>query len=192
MQGLWLIVGLGVLVVALPELWARWRSAGRIRTVRDVPVNEVALVLGAGVRSDGKPSRILQGRLDIALELLRAERARRVIVSGSPHSRGYSEPVVMRDYLVAHGVAPEDVLLDESGVDTWSSARAAAGCFGLRSVTVVTTAFHLRRSIALFRRYGIDACGVGHDAAADGLRRVSARGARREVPATVKAFWLSR
>ena len=190
---LWALAGAGALAFfALPEGWARQRSAGRIRTVAEVPAAEVGLVLGAGVRSDGKPSRILQGRLTIALDLLRAGKVRRIVVSGSPHSRGYSEPVVMRDYLVAHGVAPSDVQLDESGVDTWHSARAAAERLGLRAVTIITTAFHLRRSIALFRSFGIDAYGVGHDAAADGLRRVSARGARREVLATVKAFWWPR
>ena len=40
----------------------------------------------------------------------------------------------------------EDVLLDESGVDTWSSCRNAAREFGLRRVTVVTTDFHLPRA----------------------------------------------
>ncbi|CAM05887.1 SanA/YdcF family protein [Saccharopolyspora erythraea] len=193
MHGRWWLVALGGFALAafvlLPLQWALARSAGRIRTAEDVPATEFGLVLGAGVRYDGRPSRILQGRLNVALALHRAGRVRRLIVSGSPHSRGYSEPVVMRDYLVARGVPPEDVLLDESGVDTCSSARAAARTFGLRAITVVTTNFHLRRSVALFRRAGIDTYGVGHDAAADGLRRVAARGARREVLATVKAFW---
>ncbi len=98
----------------------------------------------------------------------------------------------MRQHLVSHGVPASAVTLDESGVDTWSSCRRAAEAFGLREITVVTTRFHLRRAVALCRRAGIDAYGVGHDAAAEGLRRVSARGARREFLATTKAFWWSR
>lgn len=180
-----------VALAALPSAWVRARSSGRVRTVADVPPAEVAMVLGAGVRRDGLPSRILQGRLAVALELFRAGRVRRILVSGSPRSRGYSEPVVMRDFLLRNGVPASAISLDESGVDTWASCRSAVAEFGLRRVTVTTSKFHLRRSIALCRRAGIDAFGVGHDAAADGLRRVSARGARREFLAVTKAFWFS-
>ena len=179
-------------VAAAPSWWVLVRSRGRVRTVADVPDAEVALVLGAGVRRDGLPSRILQGRLAVAVELHRAGRVRWILVSGSPHSRGYSEPVVMRDFLLRHGIPEHAVVMDESGVDTWASCRGAVADFGLHAVTVVTSKFHLRRSIALCRRAGMDACGVGHDAAADGLRRVSARGARREFLAVTKAFWFSR
>ena len=178
-----------VVVVLLPSLWARARSAKRLRTTADVPEAEVALVLGAGVRRDGSPSLILRGRLEVAHELHRTGKVRRVLVSGSPSSRGHSEPVVMREHLVGRGVPSEDVLLDESGVDTWSSCRNAARIFGLTEVTAVTTTFHLPRTVSLCRRAGLDAFGVGHDAVADGLRRVAARGRRRERLATVKAFW---
>jgi vancomycin permeability regulator SanA len=185
------LIGVGALAVGLilPLGWARIRSAKRILTVDDVPATDVALVLGAGVRSDGQPSRILQGRLRVAQALFEAGKVRRILVSGSPRSRGHSEPVVMRNFLVAQGISYDAVLLDESGVDTWCSCRGAAREFGLRQVTVVSTRFHLPRAVSLCRRAGIDAYAVGHDAAADGLRRVSARGARREVLATIKAFW---
>lgn len=186
----WVVLGALGGVLVPPLLWAWGRSAGRVRGVADAPVKDVALVLGAGVRWDGVPSRILQGRLDVARELFRAGKVRRIIVSGSPESRGHSEPVVMRRYLLSLGVPETAVVLDESGVDTYSSCRRASEEHG--SLIVVTTRFHLRRSIALARRLGIDACGVGHDAAAEGLRRVNARATRREVLATVKAFWMPR
>nr|WP_246330700.1 ElyC/SanA/YdcF family protein [Saccharopolyspora hordei] len=186
------LVGIGV-VTGVPSAWALARSAGRIRSVSDVPPTEVGLVLGAGVRWDGTPSLILQGRLDTAKTLYDAGKVRRLIVSGSPESRGYSEPAVMRHHLVSHGVPAEAVVLDETGVDTWQSCRRAAGEFGLRELTVISTRFHLRRAVAMCRRLGVDAYGVGHDAAADWrLQRVAARGARREVLATIKAFWYSR
>ena len=179
-------------VVLVPAQWARMRSARRILTISEVPPTEVALVLGAGVRRDGQPSRILRGRLGVARDLYEAGKVKRILVSGSPESRGHSEPVVMRDYLVDQGIPASDVRADESGVDTWASCRSASGDFGIREATVVTTTFHLPRAVSLCRRAGIDAYGVGHDAASDGLRRVSARGARREVLATIKAFWWRR
>lgn len=193
MHGRWWValaaLAAAAVVVFLPPAWARARSSRRIRSAADVPGSEVALVLGAGVRRDGQPSLILRGRLQVALELHRTGKVRRVLVSGSPSSRGHSEPVVMRDHLVGRGVPREDVLLDESGVDTWSSCLFAARTFGQARITVVTTNFHLPRAVSLCRRAGLDAYGAGHDAVADGLRRVSARGSRREVLATIKAFW---
>ncbi|WP_233576567.1 SanA/YdcF family protein [Saccharopolyspora rhizosphaerae] len=190
MRAVWVVLGATVGVVVAPLSWTWLRSVGRVRDVDDVPDREVALVLGAGVRWDGVPSRILQGRLDVAVDLFQAGKVRRIIVSGSPESRGHSEPVVMRRYLVSRGVPESAVELDESGVDTCSSCRTASREHG--SLIVVTTRFHLRRSITLARRFGIDAHGVGHDAAAEGLRRVNARASRREVLATGKAFWLPR
>ncbi|MEB3368830.1 SanA/YdcF family protein [Saccharopolyspora mangrovi] len=190
MRLVWVVLGVVAGGFLLPLVWAWGRSFGRVRDVDDVPAKDVALVLGAGVRWDGIPSRILQGRLDVARELFRTGKVQRIIVSGSPESRGHSEPVVMRRYLVSHGVPESGVVLDESGVDTYSSCRRASEEHA--SLTIVTTRFHLRRSIALARRLGVDACGVGHDAAAEGLRRVNARATRREVLATVKAFWMPR
>lgn len=179
-------------VCLAPCAWVLLRVRGRLRSPGDVPCSTHALVLGAGVRSDGRPSLILRGRLETALVLWKRGAVRRIVVSGSPVSRGHSEPVVMRDHLVARGVPPTAVGLDESGVDTWRSCLHVSRELGLGSVTVVTTSFHLPRSVALCRRAGIDAYGVGHDAAAAGLRRVAARGARREAFALVKAFWWRR
>ncbi|WP_246025395.1 SanA/YdcF family protein [Saccharopolyspora antimicrobica] len=196
MRGVWVglvgLVGIGV-VTGLPSAWAFARSARRIRSASDVPETEVGLVLGAGVRWDGTPSLILQGRLNVARDLYDAGKIRRIIVSGSPESRGFSEPVVMRHHLVSHGVPDDSIVLDESGVDTWRSCVRAAGEFGLRELTVISTDFHLPRAVAMCRRLGVDAHGVGHHAAADWrLQRVAARGVRREFLATVKAFWYSR
>lgn len=184
-------LGTGALL-ALPYCWLLLRSAGRIRTVGDVPATSTALVLGAGVRRNGTPSMILLGRLETARELLVAGKVQRVVVSGSPRSRGHSEPIVMRDHLVSAGIDPELVLLDESGVDTWRSCRHAADELGLREITVVTTGFHLPRAVALCRRAGMRTWGVGHDARTAGLRRVATRGALRETLAVIKAFWWRR
>lgn len=188
----WWAILLGVVAFVVPSQWARLRSRGRIKTVRTVPATEVALVLGAGVRLDGQPSRILGGRLDIAHDLFLSGKVERLLLSGSPKSRGHSEPIVMRTYLLNRGIPASRLTIDESGVDTWRSCVGAADSYGLRRVIVVTTAFHLHRAVWLCRKAGMEAYGVGHDAHTDGLRRVSARGARREILATIKAFWWPR
>lgn len=185
------VLVVGAVVLGLPALWVRRAEAARLRTVEDVPETDVALVLGAGVRFNGFPTPILQGRLDVVRRLYRAGKVRRILVSGSPRSRGHSEPVSMRNYLISRGIPDESIILDETGTDTWLSCRAAVD-MGLTEVTVVTTEFHLPRAVLLCQRAGLDVHGVGHDSLAAGLPRATARGTRREVFATAKAFWWRR
>lgn len=185
------VLVVGAVALGLPALWVRRAEASRLRTVEDVPATDVALVLGAGVRFNGFPTPILQGRLDVARRLYRSGKVRRILVSGSPHSRGHSEPASMRSYLISRGIPDESIILDETGTDTWLSCRAAVH-MGLSEVTVVTTEFHLPRAVLLCLRAGLDAYGVGHDSLAAGLPRATARGTRREVFATAKAFWWRR
>ncbi|WP_228717410.1 SanA/YdcF family protein [Allosaccharopolyspora coralli] len=185
------VLAIGTVALGLPALWVRRAEASRLRTVGDVPAADVALVLGAGVRFNGFPTPILQGRLDVARRLYSAGKVQRILVSGSPESRGHSEPVSMRNYLLSHAVPDECIIVDETGRDTWLSCRAAVD-MGLREVTVVTSDFHLPRAVLLCLRAGLDAYGVGHDSRAAGLPRATARGSRREVLATAKAFWWRR
>ena len=186
------LVGIGV-VTGVPSAWALARSAGRIRSVSDVPPTEVGLVLGAGVRWDGTPSLSCRAAWTPPRRCTTPGRSRRLIVSGSPESRGYSEPAAMRHHLVSHGVPAEAVVLDETGVDTWQSCRRAAGEFGLRELTVISTASTCaaRWRCAAGSAWTPTASGTTRPpTGASSASRPAAR--RREVLATIKAFWYSR
>ena len=91
------LVSLGVLAANLAVLDGG--TGGRVTGSVDC-----ALVLGAGVRDDGSPSDVLRDRLDEALDLYRAGRVTRVIVSGDHQTARYDEPKAMRVYLEANGV----------------------------------------------------------------------------------------
>lgn len=56
-------------------------------------------------------------------------------------------------------------MLDYAGFDTYDSCARAERIFGVRRATVVTQSFHLPRAVALCRRLGIDASGVGDETA---------------------------
>ncbi len=183
------LVGVAVAAVAGPSVWTRtstdqWRYADAAA----VPETPVALVLGASVLPSGRPSALLARRLDLAAELVRRGTVRAVLVSGDNGDRRYDEVTAMADYLVRLGVPAGQVVRDHAGFDTWDSCTRAQRVFGVDRAVVVTQAFHLPRAVALCRRAGIEATGLGDDSGSDHPRATRAA-ASREVLATVKAAW---
>ncbi len=183
------LLGLALLGVGGPWLFVQALTWGRVHTVDDAPARDVALVMGAGIRGS-QPSSYLQGRLDIARDLYRAEKVRVIIVSGHTEAN-YSEPSVMLNYLVAQGVPRDAIVLDHLGDDTFSSCVRARTVFGVDRLTVVTQLYHVPRSVASCRLVGVDAIGVGDDSVARNARYWSYQA--REVGGDLKLVgdWLT-
>ena len=191
----WIVAAAAAAVVALavPSIWAYSASAGRILSEpTDAPSTDVTMVMGAGVRADGQPSRLLAGRLDVAASLYHLGRTRTLLVSGGTGSGGYDEPAAMRRYLEAAGVPGQAIMEDPLGVDSWSSCVRARDEFGLSRLLVVSQRFHLPRTVALCRSVGIDAVGVAHDSKDSnppGTRQGYVREVAASVPAMVRAIF---
>lgn len=179
----------GTIAVALitPSAWA-WGSSAPYRTdVEDAQPRDVALVLGAGIYEDGQPTPFLRRRLELAVELYRRDKVKAILVSGDNGRTTYDEPTSMRDWLLGQGIPQDKIVLDHAGFDTWDSCVRARKVFGVTSATVVSQSFHLGRAVALCRRAGIDALGVGDDSAKHD-RRLTWYLYAREVPAMLKAM----
>jgi vancomycin permeability regulator SanA len=121
------------------------------------PTTPVALILGAEVYSDGRPSPALANRLDVGIELLRLGRVRTLLMSGG---NGTFEIGAMRAYAVAHGVAADAILLDAGGERTFASCLRARDAFVADRLIVVSQEEHVARAVYTCRRIGIDADGV--------------------------------
>ena len=173
-------------VVAGPTLWASVNAHGRIAGVADLPPANVALVLGAAVDADGRPSAFLRARLDLAHDLLRAGKVTRLLLSGDGRDSRADEPATMRRYLLDLGVPADRLVLDGFGFDTYESCARASALVGVGRLVVVTQTYHLPRALAICRGLGLDAVGVGDDTMRSNGQEW-ARGRLREVPANVKA-----
>jgi len=175
----------GVLALGLA---VRLLTRGRIVPPDRLPPLPVALVLGAEVYADGRPSRFLRARLDVAADLYRRSLVGRILLSGDGQSPFYDETAGMRDYLLAVGVPAGHIVLDPSGFDTYDSCLRARDVFGLRRLVVVSQAYHLPRALAICRALGLDAWGVGDDSV---RRNVTAWRASvgRELAANLKLVW---
>lgn len=187
-------IGLGLAVlVAADLLWAAGRfpraARGRVHSVQTLPAEGCSvLVLGAGVYSDGEPTKVLEARLQAALDLWRAGKVRWFLVSGDNRTLDYNEPQAMRKWLVKQGVPPLLIVCDYAGRRTYDSLRRARDVFGQRKLVVVTSDFHMARALYLAQALGLDAYGVPASSSASGrLSRIQFW--FREMGARHLAWW---
>ncbi|MEV0467955.1 ElyC/SanA/YdcF family protein [Nocardia tengchongensis] len=155
------VVGFAVLVGS--DLWIRMAHRKYEYSVASAPSADVAIVLGAEVKPDGRPSDYLKARLDLGRQLLEAGKVKALLLTGDNGRASYDEPTRMRDYLVGHGVPAAKIALDYAGFSTYESCVRAHDIFGVRSAIAVTQDFSLPRTIALCRAAGIDTVAVGDD-----------------------------
>ena len=122
-----------------------------------VQPSDVAVVLGSKVEDDGTPSVHLRIRLDRTLALYQQGVVPMIIVSGGPGVPAHPEPIVMRDYLIAHGVPSSAILLDSTGINTAATARNTGPLMvehGFHSVIIVSEYFMSRVRGLLFHSRG--------------------------------------
>lgn len=123
------------------------------------------LVLGCLTRSNG-PSQSLQLRLDTALEYLEENPEAICIVSGG---QGVTEPVSeaesMKDYLVEQGISPSRIYMEDQSTDTDENLEFSKKIIdeeGLdNTVMLVTSDYHIYRTLKRAEIYGIDGIGLG-------------------------------
>ena len=183
-----------VLIIALGLAYVRFqvhRYDDRIITninaldTRDWPYPRVAVVFGASVYGNGELSPILADRVETAIELYRARKVDRILVSGDARHRSYNEPKAMYEYLISHSIAPKDVIVDISGRSTYETCLRAKEAFGLSRAVLVSQGFHLSRALYIANQLGLDAVGVAGDI---GTERKIDYQSMREWAAELKAY----
>lgn len=172
-----------IVLTAIIFLSIRLQSNKYISTVQELPRAQTALVLGAGLLTNGKLSPIFKDRIDAAITLYTSKKVETILVSGDDGTTTHNEVNPAREYLLKKGVLERDIFLDHAGFDTYSSMYRARVVFGVESAIIVTQSFHLPRSIFIARKLGIDAYGLPAD-----QHPYSFKNNMREILANVKAF----
>jgi uncharacterized SAM-binding protein YcdF (DUF218 family) len=118
-------------------------------TVRDVPTPAG----WSGQLHDAASQRLM------AAYALHRQTGLPLLVSGGEVFAEYGrEAVIMRDILVSFGVAPKNIILEDRSLNTTENARFTAPILrerGWRRSLLVTSAFHMPRSVAEFKRAGV-------------------------------------
>jgi uncharacterized SAM-binding protein YcdF (DUF218 family) len=116
------------------------------------------VIFGAAVRPDGSPSGTLERRIAGAVAAGRTLADARYMPTGGRGASGHVEADVMRDMLIAAGVAPDAIVCERDARDTLDSARncdamlRAAG--DAAAVIPCTSRYHRPRCALLFRLLG--------------------------------------
>lgn len=183
-----ILLGVAVWTVILTVNW-RVNSIGEPKIFYDihkVPSTPTIIVLGASVYQNGNLSPILKDRVDSALEIFEAGKAKRFLLSGDHGQDNYDEVNSMKDYLIQRGVPDKNIVLDHAGFDTYDSMYRAKVIFNVDSAIVVTQEFHLPRALYIADRLGSTYIGF----AADKRQYKSIESLKyRENLANLKAFW---
>ena len=161
-----------------------YQSVDKLPDIQDV---DCIVVLGAGLKSDGTPSHMLEDRIKVGVSVLEAVDADFILMSGDRSGEYYDEPAAMKEYAENIGVDPSKILLDNSGFSTYESMTRVASEYGFDNVVIITQEYHLFRAIYIADDAGIDSVGVSAD-----LRPYRGQIVRdiREVLARVKDFFM--
>lgn len=178
-----LAVAVGAAGVLGTPLYMQYATKGYIySSVEAAPTTTVAMILGASVMQSGALSAILQERVDRAIELYRAGKVRKILMTGDNGALSHNEVEPVRRYLLAASIPGDDIFLDHAGFDTYSSMYRARDVFGVTSLTIVSQPFHLPRAVYIARSLGLVAYGLQA-----GKGEAYFYNYAREAPASVKA-----
>lgn len=119
---------------------------------------DVIVVLGAA-QWNGRPSPVLQSRLDRGIELYRQGYAPLLVLTGGVGAGDVqSEAAVGRDYALDRGVPAAAILIEEQSRTTLQNlqqVRALLEPLGLNRILLVSDPFHMARSSWMARDLGL-------------------------------------
>ena len=135
------------------------------------PDKDFLIVLGCGLKPDGTPTPLLQGRLDRALRFAQrqeAETGKRltfVASGGQGPDEAVAESAAMKRYLMDRGVPAERIIEEDRSTNTLENMRFSKEKIwaldpGAR-IAFSTTNYHVFRSGLFARRVKMRAVGMG-------------------------------
>jgi SanA protein len=153
-----------------------------------IPGRTAIMVLGSQTRGRSLSS-VLRDRVTGGIQLARAGKGGKLLLSGDHGQRYYDEVNAMRLYVLdnAPDIAEEAIFMDHAGFSTWDSMYRARDVFEVKDLLIVTQKFHISRAVAMARSLGIDAVGYAVDQKKFSGKTLQAW-ETREYFARVKAF----
>ena len=156
------------LVLALAAGWAAFTVVGDALQIQqqskvdDARPADIIIVLGAA-EYRGRPSPVLEARLNHALFLYLQHMAPRILTTGGAGGDPtFTEGGVAHNYLSRHGVPSEAILVESEGESTVHSISAAAEIMQrmqLRSCIVVSDGYHIYRVKKMLESRGMTVYG---------------------------------
>ncbi|MGG1250809.1 YdcF family protein [Brevibacillus agri] len=124
---------------------------------------DVGIVLGAAVWGEG-PSPGLRERLEQAVQLYQDGYVSALLVTGGlGEGKTKTEAEVSRDYLVAHGIPAEHILMENQSTSTYENllyGQQAFDDYRMHHVLIISHDYHLARAMTMAESLGWNASPV--------------------------------
>lgn len=147
---------------------------------------DCVLILGCGVKTNGKPSDMLVDRLDTGIKVYQAGVSDRLLMSGDHGRVSYDEVNTMKNYAMERDIPSEHIFMDHAGFSTYESLYRANEIFQADKVVIITQGYHMYRALYIADKLGMEAYGVTSDVHA---YRGQTKRDVREIAARVKDFF---
>lgn len=151
---------LGVLMVGALVVGGTGFRVWQVARVDDRAPADVVVVLGAA-QYDGKPSKILEARLNHARSLFERGVAEHIVTGGGRRAGdNYTEAAAGARWLRAHGVPRDRVIEVDKGSDTLGTLKAVADevkARGWHSAVIVSDPWHSLRARTMAEDAGLKA-----------------------------------
>jgi uncharacterized SAM-binding protein YcdF (DUF218 family) len=131
-------------------------------TPQECPAADAIVVLSGsivrGTTSSGPRWGEGAARYFAGLQLAGAKKAQLLVFTQAPlgNSARETEGGILREAAISQGISPEHVYLTGPVGTTSDEARAVSRIAGVHSIILVTSAFHMPRSVHLFRARGLE------------------------------------
>ena len=162
-----LLLWVAAMPVTARLLLASLETQSVAQKVEDLPVSDVVIVLGGGVRpaNSANPYPDLgegADRVIHAYRIFKAGKARMILLSGGwgvNDDSSDSEAAAMAELLVLLGVDRSHMFLEETSRNTFENAQESADIWRREQFTsglLVTSASHMPRALATFQKAGLN------------------------------------
>ena len=150
-----------LLIVAWSNAMVEFSTDGKVyNSVSDINEKRVGLLLGTSRYVIGNvPNQYFFNRIEAVMELYRAGKLEKIVVSGDNSLKEYNEPRDMMEELVKRGFPAENIYLDYAGFRTFDSIFRMNYIFGQKKFIIISQEFHNRRAIAVAHHLDLDAIG---------------------------------
>ena len=111
------------------------------------------ITLGYALEDDGTMNVILIKRLEKTLEAVKLNPESIVVVTGGVPKKGITEAIIMKKWLVKHGVKADKIIIETYARSTVENALYSTDILAkskISSAVIISSASHVRRAITLF------------------------------------------
>jgi tetratricopeptide (TPR) repeat protein len=112
------------------------------------------VILGYALADDGSMRQPLIERLKAGLAVAKQYPNSKIIVTGGVPKQGITEAEAMSNWLISQGIDKDRIILEDKSTDTVENALFTTAILekeGIKDVTLVTSASHMRRALTVFK-----------------------------------------